>query len=346
MALFSPFLININNKFRPYFDDSNRVARILYRYSSYVKIFKNSLHKGVPLKDLLRAQFPFSFEDAAHPPIIALELTNYCNLKCPYCVSPLGVRDRGYMGMSLFKKVIDDLKEIKCNRIQLVGNGESTLHPQFGEIINELAKTKRYISIVTNGQWIKKDIAKLLVTAPVDLVEISVDAGGKEMYEKSRINGDYDKLINNLTQLKSLRNELKSKTIINIRLMVRPSQLKNYYTELQNWKQYADRVMPQYLTKVNNTAYEDDLFTPVQSVNKAFPKCSMPFKHIEIKWTGEVLMCYYTQHQIGAPGLVIGNVKDKTIYELWNCQIMKQYREAHRKRIENNMEVCKGCPGT
>jgi MoaA/NifB/PqqE/SkfB family radical SAM enzyme len=170
--------------------------------------------------------------------------------------------------------------------------------------------------------------------------------GGKENYENSRINGKYEKLIENLIALKSLKESLNAKTIINIRLMVRPSQQNEYQTELKFWQQYADRVMPQYLTKINNTAYSTDLFTPLQSQNNTYPKCSMPFKHLEIKWTGEVLMCYYTQYQIGNKGLVIGNINSNSILELWNCKIMKQYREAHRKRINSNMPACKGCPGT
>lgn len=346
MARYSPFFKNITNPLKPFFDDSNRVARIIYRLSSYRKIFFNSLKKGVPAKDLLRSQFPFVLSDAKHPPIVSLELTNYCNLKCPYCTSPLGLRGRGYMSDQILSKIINDLKGMKPNRIQLVGNGESTLHPNFSEFITELAKTKRYISIVTNGQWISEDIPLKMLKAPLDLIEFSIDVGGKEQYEASRINGKFETLIENLKILKKLKTELKAKTIINIRLMVRPSQQKKYLEELPFWKEYADRVMPQYITKINNTDYEDDVFLPVQIQNKDIPKCSMPFKHLEVKWTGEVLMCYYTLHQIGPPGLVIGNVNHSSIMELWNCEIMRQYREAHRKRIEENMPICAGCPGT
>jgi MoaA/NifB/PqqE/SkfB family radical SAM enzyme len=346
MKLKSPFYKNIKNPLLPIFDNSNRFARILYRYNSYRKIFFESAKKGVPILDLLRAQFPFHFSDSETPPIVAIEFTNYCNLKCPYCTSPLGLRERGYMSDNLFAKVINDLKKIKTNRIQLVGNGESTLHPNFEYFITELGKTGKYISIVTNGQWLNKEIPNQILNAKVDLIEISIDMGGKENYENSRINGKYEKLIENLIALKSLKESLNAKTIINIRLMVRPSQQNEYQTELKFWQQYADRVMPQYLTKINNTAYSTDLFTPLQSQNNTYPKCSMPFKHLEIKWTGEVLMCYYTQYQIGNKGLVIGNINSNSILELWNCKIMKQYREAHRKRINSNMPACKGCPGT
>ena len=104
--------------------------------------------------------------------------------------------------------------------------------------------------------------------------------------------------------------------------------------------------MPQFITKINNTAYDHDVFIPVQSKLGEFPKCSMPFKHLEVKYTGEVLMCYYTLYQLGTPGLVIGNVLQSGIKELWNCKIMRDYREAHRLRQLEKMPACKGCPGT
>lgn len=345
MGIFSAFK-GKNDAKEQLFDNSNRFARIIYRYRLYSKLLVSTTKKGIPVKDMVLSQFPFLFRDAKYPPILALELTNYCNLKCPYCTSPLGLRKRGYMSSELLQKILKDIKQMKPNRIQLVGNGESTLHPEFGTFIKELAATKRYISLVTNGQWIKKEVAHEMLTAPLDLVEISVDIGGKEGYEKSRINGKYERLIENLEMLMTLKKELKSKTIINIRLMVRPSQMNIYKAEVEFWKKYADKIMPQYLTKINGTDYAEDIFVPVQSKSDRYPKCSMPFKHMEVKWSGEVLMCYYSPYQVGYPGLVVGNVNEESIPALWNSKIMKQYRTAHRKRQKENMEVCKGCQGT
>jgi MoaA/NifB/PqqE/SkfB family radical SAM enzyme len=313
---------------------------------SYNGIFFSATKKGIPISDLLRTRFPFKFPDAPEPPIVAIELTNYCDLKCPYCTSPLKLRERGFMSDEVFDKIVSDLMKMKPNRIQLIGNGELTLHPKFAEYISVLSKTNKYKSIVTNGQWKKKDIAEQILNAGFDLLEFSIDAGGKEMYEASRISGSYDILLSNLKHLKSLKERLKSKTLINIRLMVRPSQKHTYFNEIKFWRKYADIVMPQFVTKINNTVYDDDVFIPIQNTQSSFPKCSMPFKHMEIRYTGEVLMCYYSFFQMGSPGLVIGNVINSSINELWNCKIMKEYRNAHRKRIEEKIPVCMGCPGT
>lgn len=345
MKLFSPFSILKSNNTK-LFDNSTRVARILYRFNSYRKLFFHALEKGVHASDLVRSQFPFLLKDAIHPPIVSLELTNHCNLKCPYCTSPLGQVPRGMMDNDVFTKVISDLSEIRTNRIQIVGNGESTLHPQFGKYISQLAKTGKYISLVTNGQWTRDSVSDEICNASIDLVDFSIDAGGKEGYEKSRINGRYETVLSNVISLKEKIKQKKVRTIINIRVMTRPSQMPLFEKEKLFWKKYADRVMPQYVTKINNTTYEEDVFIPIQNKNKTYPKCSMPFKHIEVKWNGDILMCYYTVYQLRYPGLKMGNVLEQSILKLWNCQIMREYREAHRNCVENKMPVCLGCPGT
>jgi MoaA/NifB/PqqE/SkfB family radical SAM enzyme len=346
MNLFSPFKNSKKNPNVSFFDNTNRIARCFYQFKSYTGIFIAALKKGIPLSNLLITRFPLFYSDALEPPIIAIELTNYCDLKCPYCTSPLGLREKGFMSDIVFNKIIIDLIKMKPNRVQLVGNGELTLHPNFGAYISRISQTGKYISIVTNGQWKMKFVAERILNAKIDLLEISIDAGGKEKYEYSRVHGSYDILISNLRHLKILKEHLKSKTLINIRLMVRPSQKKSYRKEISFWKKYADSVIPQFISKINNTEYNQDVFIPVQNSLGSFPKRSLPFKHMEIKYTGEVLMCYYSFFQMGSPGLKIGNVLDSSINELWNSKIMKDYRNAHRLRIKENMPVCQGCPGT
>lgn len=342
------FLIKHNNgeSADSFFNNANRLFRIFYRAKSYSHIFGAALRKGVSLKKLLIAQFPFAFPDSTEPPIVSIEFTTHCNLKCCYCTNASGMREKGHMRDVVFNKIIHDLSKMKRCRIQLVGNGEATLHPRFYEYIRLLGKTNHYISLVTNGQWLNKKVADQLLEAKVDMIEISVDAGGKDVYETSRINGSYERLINNVKYLKERKVALNSRTLINIRIMLRPSQLHEAANEKVFWKKYADMVMPQYLNKINNTDYSHDLFIPHQQHTGAYPKCSMPFKHIEVKYTGEVLLCYYSFYQLGSPGLVLGNIMDSSIVGLWNSETMKLYRNAQRNRQAEHMPVCKGCPGT
>ncbi len=328
------------------FNNSNRLYRILVRLNSYQKLTAHAISHGISLKNLAISQFPYLFKDSLEPPIVSLEFTNYCNLKCLYCTSSYEKRNKGFMSDEVFKKVFDSLKTMKPTRVQIVGNGESTIHPKFDKYISELSKIKHYVSIVTNGNFIKEDIAEKLVRSNIKLIDFSIDAGGKEAYETSRKNGNYDKVIENLLKLKAAKKKYYSDCVINIRIMVRPSQMGSYKKEMEFWKNYADRVMPQFLVHINNTEYSHDLFKPIQKNQNSFPKCSLPFKHIEVRHNGDVLLCYHSAYQLkNEAGLKIDNVLNKSITELWNSNIMKQYRNAHRTRKEKEMPICLGCSG-
>jgi MoaA/NifB/PqqE/SkfB family radical SAM enzyme len=343
MRLLSPFKKSTKEESHLY-DNANRIARIAYRFNPYFNILKSFIRKKVRPQDIVGTHFPFIFPDLKKPPIVALELTNVCNLKCPYCTSPLGLRPRGYMSEETFSRLENDLIKADCSRMTMVGNGESTLHPQFIPYVERLSKAVRYLSIVTNAQWIRPGIAEALLKN-FDLIEISVDPGGKEIYEKSRPNASYEKLIQNLTELKTLKKELGSKSLINIRLMIRAGESTRINEYKEFWKQYCDFTMVQHLIHIKGTEETEILNRSVYNNDQSYPKCTYPFKHIEVRWKGDVLLCHYSQFQLGQPGVPAGDINKEGLLDIWNGPVMKQYRKAHRERDFEKMPACKGCNG-
>lgn len=326
-------------------DNANRIAKILYRVDAYRKIFSHAVSNGVPIKDMLITQFPFLFRDHPYPPTISVELTNYCDLKCVYCSSPLGLRPRGYMSDETFEHLLSSVKESKTARLRIVGNGEATLHPRFSEFMSELAKHVKFLSIVTNGQWKREKIGMSLLEAPFNVIEISIDGVNAEEYESSRVGGNYDRLISNLKALKTAKQQMRSKTQVNIRLMMRPSQIDYQQKYMTFWKEYADSVMPQYITQIKDTEYNTDVFISQHNVNSSIPKCSLIFKNVEVKWTGQVLLCGLSFYQHGDGGLELGNINEESLTSLWNCHIMRTFRHGHRHRKEEHISMCRGCQG-
>ena len=66
------------------------------------------------------------------PVSVSIELTNHCNLRCPECLSGLGLmsRDKGFMEINLFEKIIGELSPYIYN-LNLYFQGEPMLHPHF-----------------------------------------------------------------------------------------------------------------------------------------------------------------------------------------------------------------------
>ena len=113
------------------------------------KLISKGLYK-IGIAEMVRTQFPYYLKDAAVPPSLNVEFTNYCQLQCTYCASPLKLRPRGFMSDDIFKNLNKQIKLHKIKRVRAVGNGEPTLHPEFPNMISELSKSTKYTELKTN----------------------------------------------------------------------------------------------------------------------------------------------------------------------------------------------------
>jgi MoaA/NifB/PqqE/SkfB family radical SAM enzyme len=327
------------------YNNSNQISRILLRLSSYDKITFNLIRKGVPLGEIIKTKFPYFLKDNKKPCSLSLELGNVCNLRCVYCNIPHMKNKREFMGREIFEKILENLKGDCPNRIR-IGGGEPTLHPDFNDFMNRLRKYTRFLSIVTNAQWNQPNMAEILVQVPFDLIEVSMDVGGKEVYESSRLGSSFELFENNLRILKELKQNSGKRIIINMRLMVRPSNTHQLENDKKRWGKYCDTVMPQLITSIPETNYTEDVFIPSQKENRGVPRCTMPFKDLMIKPNGDIPFCQVTGNAIYRERLIAGNILDDSIGSIWNTKI-KKMRVSHRTRIFDSFETdyCKGCSG-
>lgn len=84
---------------------------------------------------------------------IYLEITNICNLQCPFCHKDN--RKKEYMSLDDIKRVVDMCKPYtKCLYLHL--KGEPLLHPDFSDILEYLDDNSINIKITTNGDFLSK----------------------------------------------------------------------------------------------------------------------------------------------------------------------------------------------
>ena len=326
------------------FDNSDQLKKIRYRLRSYAQLSLLAVRHGVSPVELIRSRFPFSFPEPTRPGSLSIELTDACDLRCPYCSNPGFPNPRTFMSPEVVEALIASTKTFRVDRVR-VGGGEPTLHPRFAEISSRLSKSGKLFSIVTNGQWRKPGIIEALV-AHYHLIEISIDAGGAQVYEASRPGSDHARLMANMERLRQLRKTAKKAPHLNIRLMLRPSTEAHRADEVRLWSAYADTVMPQYIMKDPETTYAEDMYFPEQVESNSFPRCTLPFKDLQIRVNGDVPMCQITgSTKIPGKKRIIGNVLRSPLQELWTGEVLRSIRKAHRQRDEGGMEVCRGCRG-
>lgn len=84
---------------------------------------------------------------------VYVEITNNCNLKCPFCIS--NKRDKKFISLDEFSNVINKLKGF-TNYLYFHVMGEPLLHPKVNDLINLAFDNGFNINLTTNGYLIDR----------------------------------------------------------------------------------------------------------------------------------------------------------------------------------------------
>src|SRR5688572_24879099 len=143
------------------------------------------------------------------PEIVQIESTNICNAKCTFCPRDDMHRRQGVMNFDLFRKIVDECVELGITHVRVHNYGEPFIDRRLVDKVR-YAKEKGIaeVGMISNGSLITEDVARKMIEAGLDAINISVDASGKEVFESTRIGLSYDKVIANIERLVRLRTEL------------------------------------------------------------------------------------------------------------------------------------------
>src|SRR5205085_9820154 len=124
------------------------------------------------------------------PISIGIEPTTSCNLRCPECPSGLRsfTRPTGMLDESLFKKVIDELRDTHTY-LTFYFQGEPYLHPDFLSLVRYAADRKIFTSTSTNAHYLNDANARATIESGLDRLIISIDGTTQETYESYRVGG-------------------------------------------------------------------------------------------------------------------------------------------------------------
>ena len=97
------------------------------------------------------------------------------------------------------KKILKECKQNKMPAIQLDHEAESMMNPKLFDMLKQSTEAGIFDTwLHTNGQMLSEKNGRKLIEGGLKKLNISIDAFSKETYEKIRVGGKYDKLINNV----------------------------------------------------------------------------------------------------------------------------------------------------
>jgi MoaA/NifB/PqqE/SkfB family radical SAM enzyme len=254
------------------------------------------------------------------PEIVQIESTNICNAKCVFCPRDEMHRRQGVMTLDLFKKVVDECAELGITHVRVHNYGEPFLDRHLTEKVR-YAKQKgiKEVGMISNGSLITEEIARGMIDAGLDAINISVDAAGKEVFERTRLNLEYDTVIGNIRTLARLRNEAGRTHPKLILSFVRQNNSADEQAFIREWSQIADKI---HITDLHNWAGTLNTKSDVH-----FP-CYRLWLTFTVLWDGRVSLC-------------CADFDGRHILGVWNSPA---YRAVRRQHLESGgPEICRSC---
>lgn len=263
------------------------------------------------------------------PDIVQIESTNLCNAKCVFCPRDDMHRRQGVMAMDLFTKIVDECAALGITHVRVHNYGEPFLDRRLVEKVR-YAKQRGIaeVGMISNGSLITEELARGMIDAGLDAINISVDASGKETFERTRVHLSYDTVIGNIRALARLRQELGRKRPKLILSFVRQGNTADEQAFIEEWRSVADKI---HITDLHNWAGTLNAQSDVR-----FP-CYRLWLTFTVLWDGRVSLCcadFDGRH-------ILGDLRTSTIREIWNSP---GYRAVRRQQLQNGgPEICRSC---
>ncbi len=282
------------------------------------------------------------------PLYIQFELMPHCNLSCCSCLhgqkelSKEYVKIENILDDKLFNKVIDEASSYGCPSISFHNNSEPLLDKQLGQKIRLAKKAGIFdIIVVTNATLLAEEKSLELLNSGVTKITFSIDAFSDETYRINREKSDFNLVKSNIFTFLKLKKELNLEVpITRVSFVVN----KNNHHEMQNFKEFwedkVDLVDFQNFSALEG--YTENLCPPgFKPIIIDDFVCNSPWQQVVIRANGDVLPCcsLYGAH------VVLGNISNSSIYDIWNGEIMNTLREELMKG-QYTREACQRCVKT
>ncbi len=273
------------------------------------------------------------------PFIVNVELTNHCNARCTMCDRPTMTRPTGYINWTLYTQIIDQVASLRIRRVNLNRFGEPLLHPEVAPMVR-YAKDKgiKEVSFVTNGMLLDEQKASTILDAGLDKITISIDGATADTFERIRVGCKYAKVAENIERLLRLRRQRGlTKPYVQISTLLMQDTLPELEQVIQRWKPLVDEIRLGPALQYGNITLNPLL--PRAGLTRVPYPCSELFWRLIIFWNGDTTVC--CEDINGA--LVIGNVRQTSIKELWNSHEINRIRRLHLEKHFAALPVCEAC---
>ncbi len=303
------------------------------------------------LNQLILPSRPFG-----RPVFAQVEPANYCNLRCPLCLtaSQTGGRPLSLLPFDRYRQLIDEMGG-SLLLVVLWMWGEPLLNPDLARMIAYSRARGVLTHCSTNGNVeIGRERAEELVRAGLDTLIFGVDGTDQETYARYRQGGRLDRVWESIRAVVAARRELGSATPrVNLRFVL----MRHNEHQVEEVRRVARELGVDFLTfktvdmprprgddldqkfrpdnaEYRRYQYQDDAFERVQT---SF-ECMRPWKRVTLDACGQVLSCEYDYKPLHP----FGSGQSRSLVADWKGPTARAFR-AGFGRGHNDYEFCRDC---
>jgi radical SAM protein with 4Fe4S-binding SPASM domain len=280
---------------------------------------------------------------------IHIEISSKCNERCIHCYIPQEEKNN-QINSDLFYDILEQCKNLKLLHITISG-GEPMLHNDFCDFLRKCREYNFSVNVLSNLTLLEDKIIEEMKANPLLGVQVSLYSMNADIHDNITQNkGSFIKTKNSIVKL--IENDVPLQISCPI-----IKQNKSCYNEVVNWARkhgvYAgddyiiiarynhttqnlncrlsiseieevindkSKIDSKYLENIKIEAEKNKEFSPNDYV------CSVCESTICISDNGNVYPC------AGWQDFVVGNIKDKTLNEIWNYSEKVKYLRNLRKK--------------
>lgn len=298
-------------------------------------IFKKPIHWGMPMA-------------------VSIEPTTACNLRCPQCPSGLRqfTRPTGNLKPEFNSMILDQMGS-SLQHINYYFQGEPFINPNFLDLVKEARKRNIYVVTSTNAHFISPETAEKIIESGLSEVIISIDGTTQETYEKYRIEGNLDKVLEGTKNLIQAKKKMNSAyPVVTFQFLV-VSYNEHQIPEIEK---LADEYGVDRLTLKTVQVYDfengNDLIPKQEKFarykkdesgklilkNKFKNSCWRSWSSCVITWDGKAVPCCFDKDAKHS----LGNLTTEKFKSIWKGAINRNFQNQILKSRQE-IEICQNC---
>ena len=296
---------------------------------------------------------------AKSPHIFNIETTNYCNMTCVMCPRTIYMKRKNiWIDDNLFEKLINNIKPYEQKELDnfwhwlekkynysskevsengfyfsvvsrcliLHGYGEPFLDKKLIERISLCTEKNipTYFSCTPATMTIEK--AEKAMKAGLGVLKFSIDALKESEVKKIRgKKANHSESIKKILDLINLKKEKNYRTVLVPCMIALGNSEKDKEMHKNFLDFWLDKDVYAYIKSQDNRWLFEEDHTIKNKSHYAKQYCEFPWTSLTVMAEGNVVPCT----QISNNEIVLGNINEQSLEEIWNSEKYKEFRKMH-----------------